>query len=322
MFKEFIEKLGNYHHTGVFSHIRPDGDCIGAQVALCRWLQKNGYTPYAFNDDDVPMNLQWLTEYFPVQKPDEKLLEKCDLFIVLDGNAFHRFGSFESIQEKNPRPVFMIDHHPDPEDGFDLMISEETASSTCELVTRLMTEHDPLQIDSHTAKALYTGIITDTGSMQFDSVTPETMEVAAGLLRRGGFKPNEVAEKVYSNQTLPQLKLLSKALSTIQLFENNQIAVMSVTEAMLEETGTENSDTGGFVSYPLSISGIKAAVICKDLGDDGVKMSLRSKSDVDVNQWARELGGGGHKKAAGAWHKGPLDQAIKETVKIGSKQLT
>ena len=321
MFKEFIEKLGNYHHIGVFSHIRPDGDCIGAQVGLCRWLQKIGYSPVAFNDDDLPLNLQWLGELFPVQKPDEKLADNCDLFIVLDGNAPHRFGSYESFQEKDRRPVFMIDHHPDPEDVFDLTISVDSASSTCELVTRLIMEHDPEQIDRKTAQALYTGIITDTGSLQFDSVTPETMEVAAGLLRRGKFKPNEVAEKVFSNQTLPQLQLLSRALSTIRLFENNQIAVMSVTDAMLEETDTENSDTGGFVSYPLSISGIKAAILCKDLGGKGIKMSLRSKSDIDVNQWARELGGGGHKKAAGAWHKGPLETTIKETVKIGAKQL-
>lgn len=322
MFKEFIEKLGNYQHIGVFSHIRPDGDCIGAQVALCRWLQKSGYKPYAFNDDEVPDNLQWLCDFFPVQKPTDAQAANCDLFILLDGNAPHRFGSFESLLEKHPRPLFMIDHHPDPEDGFDLMISEVTASSTCELVTQLINAHDPQEIDRETALALYTGIITDTGSLQFDSVSPETMETAAELLRRGGFKPNEVAEKVYSNQTMQQLHLLSRALSTIQLFENNQIAVMSVTEQMLDETGTQNEDTGGFVNYPLSISGIKAAVLCKDLGDDGIKMSLRSKSDIDVNIWARELGGGGHKKAAGAWHKGPLEQAIKETVQIGAKQLS
>jgi phosphoesterase RecJ-like protein len=126
---------------------------------------------------------------------------------------------------------------------------------------------------------------------------------------------------VFSNQTLPQLQLLSLSLSTIQLFENNQIAVMTVTKEMLDETGTTNADTGGFVSYALSITGIKAAVLLKDLDDEGVKMSLRSKSDVDVNKWARELGGGGHQKAAGAWHKGPLETAIKETVEIGSKQI-
>ncbi|MEX0662715.1 MAG: bifunctional oligoribonuclease/PAP phosphatase NrnA [Balneolaceae bacterium] len=322
MFKEFIQKLKNYNHIGVFSHIRPDGDCIGSQVALCRWLKENGYEASAFNDDDVSENLLWLTDYFPVEKPSDEAVKKCDAFIVVDGNAPHRFGSYEEYQKENRRPVLMVDHHPEPEDEFDVSVSVDDASSTCELIYNLYKEHDMDQMDSETAKALYTGLITDTGSFQYDSVKPETMETAAGLLRQGKFKPNEVAEKVFSNQSLPQLRLLSMAMGTLQLFENNQIAVMTVTKKMLDATGTTNADTGGFVSYPLSITGIKAAVLLKDLEDDGVKMSLRSKSDVDVNIWARQLGGGGHKKAAGAWHKGPLEKAIEDTVKIGSKQIS
>jgi len=321
MFKEFIENVKSYSKIGVFSHIRPDGDCIGAQVALCIWLEKNGLDAVAFNDDDISPDLYWLTDYFPIQKATEAQTGECGLFIVVDGNAPHRFGTYTQWQEKNRRPVFMIDHHPYPEDEFDLSISVDDASSTCELIFNLYKEHDISQIDEDVAKALYTGLITDTGSLQFDSVKPETMEAAAELLRRGDFKPNEVAEKVFSNQTQSQLKLLSRALGTIELFENNQIAVMAVTKAMLDDTGTTNADTNGFVNYPLSISGIKAAVLLKDLDDDGIKMSLRSKSQVDVNIWARELGGGGHKKAAGAWHKGPLKKAIKDTVEIGTKQL-
>jgi len=321
MFKEFIEIVKKYNRVGVFSHIRPDGDCIGSQVALSLWLKKNGVDVIAFNDDDIAENLIWLTDYFPVNKATEELTDSCDLFIVVDGNAPHRFGSYETWQEKKRRPVLMIDHHPNPEDEFDHAVSVDDASSTCELIYNLYKEHDIDQIDADVAKSLYTGLITDTGSLQYDSVKPETMDAAAELLRRGEFKPNLVAERVFSNQTPPQLQLLSLSLSTIELFENNQIAVMTVTKEMLDETGTTNSDTGGFVSYPLSITGIKAAVLLKDLDDDGVKMSLRSKSDVDVNEWARELGGGGHKKAAGAWHPGPLEKAIRETVQIGSKQI-
>ena len=321
MFKEFIKNVKKYRRIGVYSHIRPDGDCIGSQVALCLWLQKNGFDPIAFNDDDIAENLIWLTDYFPVQKAEQQDFESCDLLIVLDGNAPHRFGSYKTFQDESRRPVFMIDHHPNPEDAFDLSISVDDASSTCELIYNLYKEHDISQIDENVAKALYTGLITDTGSLQYDSVTPETMHAAAHLLELGDFRPNLVAERVFSNQTLPQLQLLSMALSTIQLFENNQIAVMTVTKEMLDKTGTTNADTGGFVSYPLSITGIKAAVLLKDLDHEGVKMSLRSKSEVDVNKWARELGGGGHKKAAGAWHKGPLETAINETVEIGSKQI-
>lgn len=321
MFEELISKLKMHRTVGVYSHIRPDGDCIGAQVAVCKWLEKNGIKAFAFNDDAVPLNLKWLGEYYPIQEPEEKDLEKCDAFLLLDGNSPTRFGSYAEYIKDDPKPTYMVDHHPDPQDGFDLSISVEEASSTCELIFHLFLQNDIKQLDTEAAKALYTGILTDTGSLQYDSVTPETMNIASELLRVGEFRPNEVAERVFSNKRLNQLHLLSMAMGTIELHEDNQIATMYVTSEMLDETDTTNDDCEGFVAYPLSVTGIKAAILFKDLGE-GVKMSLRSKSnDVDVNKWAREIGGGGHKKASGAWHPGPLEETIREVVGIGSKQL-
>lgn len=321
MFKELIKELKEHQVVGVYSHIRPDGDCIGAQVAVCRWLQENGITAYAFNDDPVPLNVQWLTDFFPVQEPDESLLKQCDAFILVDGNSPARFGSYAEYMKDNPKPTYIVDHHPDPQDGFDITISVEEASSTCELIFHLFLQDDIANLDADIAKALYTGILTDTGSLQYDSVTPETMNICSELLRIGKFRPNVVAEKVFSTKSLNQLHLLSMAMGTIQLFEDNQIAIMYVTAEMLQETNTTNDDCEGFVAYPLSVAGIKAAVLFKALGD-GVKMSLRSKSDdVNVNEWAQKIGGGGHKKASGAWHAGPLKTTIKEVVNIGSRQL-
>lgn len=320
MFKELIDILKTHNTVGVYSHIRPDGDCIGAQVATCRWLEKNGINVYAFNDDTVPLNLQWMTDFYHIQQPDEQSLQKCDAFLLLDGNSPARFGSYSEYIQDDPKPSYMIDHHPDPKNGFDITISRERASSTCELIFHLYKEDDIELLDKEAAMALYTGIITDTGSLQYDSVTPGTMNTAAELLRIGEFRPNAVAERVFSNKSLNQLHLLSMAMSTIELFENNQIATMYVTEEMLKATNTTSDDCEGFVAYPLSVTGIKAAILFKALGD-GVKMSLRSKSEVDVNKWARKIGGGGHKKASGAWHPGPLDKTIKEVVAVGAEQL-
>lgn len=321
MFNDFIKKLKYYKTVGVFSHIRPDGDCLGSQVALCRWLEKNGWEAQAFNDDDIPPNIKWLAAHYPIQKPDRDKLEQLDAVIMVDGNMPSRFGMIEDHYKSLKLPLFMIDHHPDPEQVFKAYVSVPKASSTCELIYELYKETDISQLDEISAKALYAGIITDTGSLQFDSVTPETVEIVADLLRRGKFKPNEVIEKIYSNRSLNQFKLLSQALNTIQMFENNQVAVMHVTQQMMLETDTSNVETEGFVDYPLSIEGVKVAIIFKDLEAEGVKMSLRSRSQVDVNAWARELGGGGHKKAAGAWHKGPLQKAISDTIEIGKKQF-
>jgi bifunctional oligoribonuclease and PAP phosphatase NrnA len=321
MFSELLGEIKKYQKIGILSHVRPDGDCVGAQVALALWLKKKGFIAYAFNDDDVPENIRWLLDFFPVVKPGLAHFDACDLFICLDGNSLQRFGLFEEWIEGKNIPVWMIDHHPNPQDHFDLSVSVEDASSTCELVYKLISEDGRRFIDENIAKALYTGIITDTGSLQFESVSPETVEIVAELMRAGKFTPNEIIEVIYSNKTIGQLKLLSMALQSIRLFENNQIAVMSVTKEMLELTNTAPPDTEGFVSYPLSITGVKAAVLLKDFFDEGVRISLRSRSSIDVNIWARELQGGGHKKAAGAWHKGPLEEAIKDVIQIGAKQL-
>jgi phosphoesterase RecJ-like protein len=284
-------------------------------------LKKNGFEVTAFNDDEIPLNMQWLTRAFEIETPTEKKLADCDLFIMVDGNAIHRFGGVAEWFKGKSIPVWMVNHHPNPSDEFEITISVDDASSTCELIYGLYEEHDLSQLDEASAKSLYTGIITDTGSLQFESVSPRTVAIVSDLLERGDFRPNEVIEVIYSNKTLPQMRLLSMALETIQLFEDNQIAVMSVTKEMLEQTGTTNADCEGFVSYPLSIANIKAAILVKDFHDEGIRISLRSRSNLDVNVWAKKLGGGGHKKAAGAWHEGPRKKAIEDIVKIGAKQL-
>lgn len=320
MYKEFIEKITRHQRIAVFSHVRPDGDCLGSQAAFCLWLQKNGIDATAFNEDDPSDNLAWITDFFPLEKPSEARLSEFDAFVILDGNALHRFGPVAETIADLGKPIYMIDHHPQPDDIFEAGISRTDYSSTAELVYELYAEHDISQIDTPAAKAMYVGIVTDTGSYQFDSVTPNTLRAGAELLKRGHFKPNEVVEKVYATKTLSQLQLLSKALDTIALHANQQIASICVTKAMFEDTNTQKEDTEGFVSYPLSISGVKACILFRE-DDDRIKISLRSRSNIDVNAWARQINGGGHKKAAAGWHVGPLEQAIKDVLAIGEQQL-
>ncbi|MFY0684838.1 MAG: bifunctional oligoribonuclease/PAP phosphatase NrnA [Balneola sp.] len=322
MFEKLIPELLSHKKVGVFSHVRPDGDCLGSQVALCLWLEKNGVESAAFNEDEANKNLKWLTEFKNIEKPDVSALSEFDAFVFVDGNALHRFGdTAEKITELG-KPLYMIDHHPQPDEVFKEFVSKTDASSTCELVYHLYAEHDASQIDEQSAKAMYVGIVTDTGSFQFDSVKPSTMKAAASLLERGNFTPDEVVQKVYSSKPMKQIKLLGLALETITLHENQQIATMYVTKAMFEETGTSNEDTEGFVAYPLSIEEVKACIFFREDDDNRIKLSLRSQSDIDVNKWARELNGGGHKKAAGAWVEGSMENAIQSVIDIGKKQWT
>lgn len=320
MFKNFISKILSYQKVAVISHLRPDGDCLGAQIALSLWLQKNGVNVSAFNEDSIPTNMRWLEEFFPISKPSKGQFDAFEAIVVVDGNALHRFGENAKQLSESKKPIFMIDHHPDPDDVFEEFVSVVSASSTCELIYRLYQEHNPDQIDEKTAKAMYLGLVTDTGSFQFDSVKPETMHAAANLLDRGNFTPNIISERIYASRPLRQLKLLSLALETIELHAEGQISTISITREMFDKTGCTNEDTEGFVQYPLSIEGVKACVLFREDGNR-VKLSLRSQSNIDVNKWARKFNGGGHQKAAGAWHEGPLEKAISEVIIAGAEQL-
>ncbi len=320
MYKQLASKLLEHKNLAVFSHIRPDGDCLGAQIALCLWLQKNEVKCTAFNEDPVGDNLLWMTEFLTIQKPDKKELGHFDGFVFLDGNALHRFGEAAESLKTSSLPFYMIDHHPNPDDVFDAFISDTKASSTCELVYNLIESRDISQIDPPIAKSLYTGIVTDTGSFQFDSVKPKTLTAAAKLLELGQFSPPEVVEPIYSSKNINQIKLLGLSLKTISLHASQQLATMYVTKEMLEATQTAHSDTEGFVSYPLSISGVKACAFLRE-EEDRIRISFRSRSELNANLWAQEFNGGGHLKASGGEFHGNIMDAVEAVIGVGEKQL-
>lgn len=315
MIQELITKVRNHKRIAIFSHVRPDGDAIGSQIGLALWVKKQGIEVFACNDDEVPENLIWLTEHFPITKPDEKILNTCDAFIFVDGNHLHRLGGFADYLSKTDKPIYMVDHHPDPQDIFDEMFSDPTASSTAEMVYRIILQSGQLHfIDKAIAEALYTGIVTDTGSFRFDSVTPALHEAVADILRRGKFNPASIHQRVYDNREFRHLKLIGAALNSITLFDHGKIATVTITEKILEETGCSYDDLDGIVSFPLSMNSVKVAVMLYER-DDNVKISLRSKTDeADMNLVAGKFGGGGHKKAAGAWYNGSLADAVTDVV--------
>jgi phosphoesterase RecJ-like protein len=194
------------------------------------------------------------------------------------------------------------------------------ASSTAELVYRIYKATSLDHISREAAIALYTGIVTDTGSFRFDSVSPATHRAAADLLQLGGFKPNIVHEKLYDQRTSNQYALLGNALSGMQFYAGGRLGTIHVTEAMFRDSGTSYEDTEAFVSYPMSVKGVEAAVIFIE-HEGRIKLSFRSKTQLDVNVWARQFEGGGHAKAAGGWTDGPLDDAIRRVLDAGIRAL-
>lgn len=315
MIQEFVDSIRRYSKISIFSHVRPDGDAIGSQIALALWCKKQGIEVRAFNDDSVPQSLSFLLDFFPIEKPEKKWIENCDAIILVDGNDPKRFGGYAEIIQQLNKPLFMVDHHPEPLAIYEVGFSDPKASSTAEMVYRIYRQSGLLHyIDEAVAKAIYTGIMTDTGSFRFDSVTPDLHEIIADVLRRGAFSPHEIHQRVYDNYEFRHLKLISEALATIEVHHQGRLATLSITEEILQKTACTYDDLDGMISFALSLNTVEVAVLMYER-EEKIKLSFRAKTDaVNVNEVARQFGGGGHSKASGAWHNGPLHTAVSDIV--------
>ncbi len=314
---ELARQLRKFNRIGVISHVRPDGDAIGSQLGLCRWLEHNGIDFLAHNDDTLPDDISWIAANLEIRRRAKQELETCDAFVFVDGNSPGRFGDLHPYFAESRKPSFVIDHHPSPSEGYTFLVSEPEAASTAELIYRLYEETAPEAITHEIAAALYAGIMTDTGSFRYSSVGPHIHRIAAALIEAGDLSVAEIHERVYDNRQMKELALVGRALGQIELHEHG-IATMYVTTADFEETGCEYQHTEGLIGFALSVKGVSVAVIFIEQKEK-VKLSLRSKTDFDVNLLARKFGGGGHQKAAGAWYEGSLSDALRDVVKTAKE---
>lgn len=319
--KVLAEKLRHHKSVGIISHIRPDADAIGSQIGMALWLRNFGTDVLCHNDDYIPRNISWLTQITGVSDIELEDLESCECYLFVDGNSPERFGKHAEFFRKTDKPCYVIDHHPQPDtESYNALVSIPEAGSTAELVYYLFQTTYPEWINDDVATVLYTGIMTDTGSFRFDSVGAHTHQVVSDLIRRGKLNVADIHEKVYDTLTENQLKLTARALGQIMVDQDTQLASMYVTEEDLSETGCTQEDLEGLINYPLSLSGVKIAILFSERKNK-VKMSLRSKSGFDVNKLARHFNGGGHQKAAGAWHPGPIEAAVEEVRKKTREML-
>jgi phosphoesterase RecJ-like protein len=300
------------------THLGPDGDALGSQVALGRFLQKLGKSVAMVNSDEPDQNLDWLPGSADVEVLDGSMhqreaLAQADVIFVLDTNDEERLGKVGPMVRDATATTVLIDHHLQPEPWFDVEFVRDTAAATGELVYEMIEATDPALIDAEVATALYTAIMTDTGSFRYSSVTPRLHRIVAEILERGGIEPAPIHETIYDRKSMPGLRLLGRMLNRIRLRHDGQLGYSVVTQRMVEDTNASWDDKQGFVNYVLSIEGVKAALLFSEV-DDGSKISFRSEADVRVDEWARHFGGGGHRNAAGAYVRRPTFEKVIEDV--------
>ncbi len=312
------ELIASSERIVITNHVNPDGDAIGSAVGLQLILEAFGKSSTIVVPNDYPDFLKWMEgPSKPIVFEKEKqqatdIVQNADLIFHLDYNALKRSGPMEEVLTSAKAKRIVIDHHQQPDDFADVLISETTMSSTCEMVyhfATLLGMNDKITLPS--AECLYTGIITDTGNFRFSGTTPVTHEVAARLLEKG-VKPHDIAARVYDNNSVNRLGLLGRTLERMVVLPEYKAVLMSLSADDLAEFNYQKGDTEGFVNYGLSISGIMLSIFLSEK-DGLIKMSFRSKGDFNVNLMARQLfDGGGHVNAAGAVSELSLEATLKK----------
>ncbi len=302
-FHEFNMLVSAKQTFVITTHINPDGDAIGSETALALFLSGRGKTVTIINQSPTPDNLTFLSSgIYPVECYDAArhaaLIRGVDCIIVVDTNAPGRFFALADDVAANTGTKICIDHHLEPEPFADMYIIDAEAPATGELLYELFTAIDASAVTTPIAKALYTCIMTDTGSFRFPKTDAQTHMITADLLRRGA-DPSEIYQAVYDSSPVNRLHLLGRALDSIRSIEDGAVAWMTLRQTDFDETKTVGADTDNLINYTLSIAGVRIGLMFTEF-DGVVKVSFRSKGDIWINKLAKEFGGNGHKHAAGA----------------------
>ena len=312
LFKKAWEKIEKSKNIILAAHINPDGDALGSSLSLYPILKKMGKNVKVFNvTKPLPMYLDFLPGF---DKVTNKLPKNYDLLISFDCGSFDRLG----IEEKPPF-LINIDHHISNTKYGDINIIDSKAASSSQVVYNMLKANN-IEIPSESAVCIYTALVTDTGSFQYESVNEKVFEMAAELVKCG-VKPDFVAKMLFQRDRLSRLRLLAKAYDTIELCCEGKVAFVEVTKEMMEITGAIKDDTDTIVNSVRAIASVEVACMLRE-DDDGIKISLRSKNYADVSKVAVKYGGGGHIRAAGATIKDEFDfEKVKEMLKKDLKEI-
>ena len=303
----------------IVPHENPDGDAIGSAIGLGEILRNYGIEVNIISPNDYPEFLKWFSTEIDIlvyernKKQAKKLIEKAGVLICVDFNEPKRAANLEKLLNDFSGPKIMIDHHPNPSDCADYLISEPGYSSTAELifdVTRKIGFEKHLTREA--AEALYAGIMTDTGSFSHNINTPNTFKVIAELMECG-IEPDKIQSNIYHNYSAGRMRLLGHCLNNkMEVFPEYRAAMISISQKELKEYDYKPGDTEGFVNYPLSVNNIVFSALFIEK-KNFIKASFRSKGNFPANEFSQKyFNGGGHLNAAGGETKLTLVQTTEK----------
>ncbi len=294
------------------THINPDGDGLGSEVALAGWLRALGKQVHVLNDSVVPTAFTFLTLGQPLEVFEPELAEQrfgeCDAIVVLDTSNRQRIGRLAPLLDRRPIAIAVVDHHVTHQRGFgEVNVVEPTASSTGEIVFDLVREAAGT-ITLPMAEALYVALMTDTGSFRFSNTDSHAHHMAAELLALG-VDPQRMHSTVHAHASAGRLRFFGEVLASMQMAGDGRIVVLEAAPAQFQRHGLVAADTEGLVDMPRNIAGVDVVALFSEVEPGKVKVSLRSTGRVSIDRVCSQLGGGGHPHAAGVLLRGSREEA-------------
>lgn len=309
--RPFVELVHEHESFVLTSHVRPDCDAIGSELALMLALRAMGKRAEIVNGDSVPPHIAFIDPQHDVRvlgRDVEPAAVRPDVLIVLDTSAWAQLGPMADVVRQSSARKVVIDHHLSQDDMGAEVFKDTSAEATGRLVLGAI-DALGVSVTPQMATPMFAAIATDTGWFRFSSVTALTY-AAVGRLVHSGAQPAAVFAALYEQNTLARLHLQGRILNAAKTELNGRLIYSAATPRDLVETGAEPTDTEDVVNRLLAVAGVEVALLFLELGPQETKVSLRSRTAFDVRKLAEQFGGGGHAAAAGVRFPGPLDEAV------------
>lgn len=317
------DRLKKPTRISIISHRNPDGDAIGSSLALKLFLEKSGHQCDVLLPSEYPAVFKYLPSIddaiiFDIDPArTRESLKLAEIIFCLDFNSLDRIDPLAiEIQESEAYKV-MIDHHIDPEPFADWYMSDTSASSTCELIYRWIEEvEEKSKVDQDISTCIFTGILTDTGSFKY-ATNPEVYRIASEL-KKIGVDDYQINDNIFNSWTHRQMTILGHALrNRMKILPELSAGIISLTKGDYQKYQIARGDTEGLVNYILMIKGMKVAAFIREMPHGEIRLSLRSKGDISVQDLARtHFNGGGHLNASGGSSKLSLEETVEKFTKV------
>jgi phosphoesterase RecJ-like protein len=325
--KEVIGALEKATNVVIFPHIMMDGDCIGSGSALMGALSELGKTVYFCSEENLPYQYTFLIKEEFIIKidaegnitfPEGVFFDTYDCAVAVDSSDIDRLGVRADFFKK-AKVTISIDHHKSNQKFAMINHIESKRAATAEIIYDLIKKLG-CKIDLEIASAIYAGILSDTGGFRFSNTTPKTHRIAGELLKTG-IDVSAMSKVIFDEMSFAKLKLIGRAIDSIELFLDGKLAIMTLDENDIRATGSLPEDFNEIVNFARNIRGVEVAALIRTTAKDKTKVSVRTNKHFDASEFAAIFSGGGHARAAGFNYSGDVNELKQQVIGIVRKGL-